>query len=102
MSKKTVALAAALIALAAFAADAQENPCPCVALSHTWLVSSCDSWNCAASALVMANGDPQVVVMPTRSDQHKWVVLRRVVSGSVTASPDEPFLIEQYSTMSDG
>ena len=102
MTKRTVAFAFALFALAFAAVADDQNACPCVALSYTWIVKSCDSWNCAAAALIMADGDPQVFVMPTRSDTHKWVVLRRVVSGSVTQSPDEPFLIEQFSSMSDG
>ena len=93
-------LALSLIALAPYA-DAQTS-CPCIALSHTWLATPCESWNCAASALVLANGDPSVMAMPTNSDRYKWVILKRVVTGSVAVSPDAPMLVEQFSSMTEG
>lgn len=92
---------AAVLALAATATVAQEV-CPCVPLSHTWIAEPCETWNCAASAMVMANGDANVLVMPTASEKFKWVVVRRVVSGSVAVSPDAPFLVENFGTMTDG
>jgi hypothetical protein len=84
------------------AAAAADDPCPCIPLSYTWLAEPCGTWNCAASALVLADGDPNVVIMPTASDKFKWVILRRIVTGSVTVSPDAPFVVEHFSSMNDG
>jgi hypothetical protein len=79
-----------------------EEVCPCVPLGYVWMATPCDSWNCAASALVMANGDPYVMVLPTTSGIYKWVVVRRVTSGSAGASGDSPFVLERYSNVSEG
>jgi hypothetical protein len=84
------------------AAIAQEGPCPCVPLGYTWTVTPCETWNCAASALVTANGDAYTFVLPTTSEKYKWVILKRIVSGAVVVSPDDPILIERFRTMIDG
>jgi hypothetical protein len=89
-----------LSALLAVTGQAQQV-CPCVPLSHEWIVTACDSWNCAAAATVLANGSPDVIAMPSGSDDFKWLVLRRVVSGSVTVSPNEPFKLEMFPALSD-
>lgn len=79
-----------------------DPPCPCFPHETTWIVTHCDTWNCAASAMIVANGDPYVMTMPTSSDSYRWVVVRRVASGSVVVSPDEPFELETFTTASDG
>jgi hypothetical protein len=75
---------------------AAQQVCPCVPISHQWIVEACDSWNCAAAATILANGDPYVLTLPTGDDEHKWVVVRRIVAGSATVSPDAPFSIETF------
>ena len=94
-------LCAALLLLTSFSIAADDNVCPCVPLSHEWVATACETWNCAQSAMILANGDPYVVSVPTGSTAWKWVVLRRVVSGSFTVSPDAPFSVEQFDGMSD-
>jgi len=102
MSKRnrTIVLAVAL-ALSSVAALAADDPCPCVPLGKLWIAESCETWNCAASALIMANGDPNVMVIPMATDRFKWAILRRVVAGSATTS-DGAFQIETFTSMTDG
>jgi hypothetical protein len=90
----------ALIAILPVYANGQQV-CPCVPISHEWIVSACDSWNCAAAAQILANGSSDVLTMPSGSDDFKWVVLRRVASGSAIVSPDAPFKIETFAAMND-
>jgi len=92
------ALALVLIAPALQAAD----PCPCVPLSHLWTVASCETWDCAQAALTAANGDPNIFVMPSASEEHRWLVLKRITAGSAAQSADSTFVIEQYPKMLDG
>ena len=99
--RSTIVLLAALMLVAA-TAGADDNVCPCVPITHVWIATPCESWDCALSALVVAGGDPQVMALPTTSDRYKWVVLQRVAAGSAAASPDNPFLLETFSTMTDG
>jgi len=80
---------------------ADDNPCPCVPRTLLWTVEACETWNCAQAALIQANGDPYVMSMPTNSAQYKWIVMRRIVSGSSTVSPNAPFLIDSYSNMGE-
>jgi hypothetical protein len=68
-------------------------------IRYTWLVSSCETWNCAAAALVMANGDKHVMVLPTAYDERPWLVLRRVEEGSVYVPDEEPFGCEVYDSV---
>jgi hypothetical protein len=85
-----------LIATAAIGDD--ENICPCVPLSRTWVVSACETWNCAQAAMILANGDPYVMSMPTNDTKYGWVVARRVVTGSAITSPDSPYVIESNAS----
>lgn len=78
-----------------------QQVCPCVPIARMWIVSACDSWNCAAAALVIANGDPDVLSIPSGSDDFKWVVIRHVAVGSAVVSPDAPFKVESFATLSD-
>jgi hypothetical protein len=95
MIKTFLCTALLLVASASPAAD-QPNPCPCVPLSHEWIATACETWNCAMSALIDANGDPYVVAVPNGNPQWKWIVLRRVTAGSAIVSPDAPFTVEQF------
>ena len=76
-----------------------QQVCPCVPLSYEWTVVPCETWNCAASAMVMANGDKFVLAMPTGSDDFKWVVIKRIVSGTAVSSPDAPFKLDSFDGM---
>jgi len=100
-TNRSLALAITLV-LSAFGAAAQTDPCPCIPLSYTWVADACETWNCAASALIMANGDAHVLALPTTADRYKWVVVRRVVTGGAIVSPDAPFVVENFDTMRDG
>lgn len=86
---KSLNFAVALVTLAlsapAFAEDTT-NP-----IRYTWVVTSCATWNCAASALIMADGEPNVIAVPTTDTQSPWLVLRRVEEGSVYIPETESF-----------
>jgi hypothetical protein len=47
---------------------------------------------------VLANGDKNVIVLPTGQTDVPWVVLRRVEEGSVYIPDDEPFTCEVYTS----
>lgn len=94
------AIAAAVLCFAVGSGFAQ-NVCPCIPTSRVWVVTACETWNCAQSAMVLANGDPYVVSMPTGGSQYKWVIARRVVAGTIAVSPDDPFVIDQIANASD-
>jgi len=81
--------------------NADDNVCPCIPVSHVWVVTACDTWDCALSAMVLSNGDPYVLTLPTAGTTYKWVVMRRVVAGTVTVSPDEPFIVDSFKTVAD-
>jgi hypothetical protein len=99
MRKLRFILACSLLLLP-IAVGAQEH-CPCVPVTHLWIVNGCESWNCAAAATIMANGDKYFLTLPTNSDDFKWVVVRRVVAGSATVAPDAPFRLESFDGVSD-
>lgn len=84
--------------LAAPGVSAQEITKP---IRYTWIATSCEAWNCAAAALVLANGDKGVIVLPTNVDSRPWVILRRVEEGSIYIPDDEPFGCEVFSTVSE-
>jgi hypothetical protein len=99
MKKLSVILACSLL-LFPFAAGAQ-SACPCVPITHLWIVDACESWNCAAAATIMSNGDKYLLTLPTNSDDFKWAVVRRVAAGSAAVSPDAPFRVEAFDSASD-
>ena len=74
-----------ILAASTFAEDIT-NP-----IRYTWVVTSCSTWNCAASALILANGEPNVIAVPTTDEQAPWLVLRRVEEGSVFIPETEAF-----------
>jgi hypothetical protein len=93
MTRKLIFLV--LMALAAVSISADEL-CPCVPISHFWVVEPCDSWNCAASAAIMANGDANVLTMPAPTKDGRWLVVRRVATGAYTPPADAPFVLESF------
>ncbi len=66
---------------------------------YTWIASSCETWNCAAAALVLADGDKHVIVLPTGREERPWIILRRVEAGSVHIPDDEPFRCEVFDDL---
>lgn len=68
-------------------------------IRHTWIATSCETWNCAASALILANGDKHVIALPTGTEDRPWVLLRRVEEGSIFIPDDEPFSCEVFDTL---
>ena len=98
MRKLTIALTLTVLSFAA--TSGAQQACPCVPISHLWVVQACDSWNCAASAVVLANGK-DVVPLPTTSFDFPWVVLQRVTSGSAGSSSGA-FVVDGFDSISDG
>jgi hypothetical protein len=63
-----------------------------------WSATPCDTWNCAVAALTLADGNPRVMVLPTRSRIHPWVVITRMAGGDVH-NVDTTFVAECFSSM---
>jgi hypothetical protein len=89
-------LAALLFAFAipAFAEDPITKP-----IRWTWVASSCSNWNCAAAAMVLADGDSNTMIMPTGRAEQPWIILRRVEQGSVFIPEDEPYGCSVFDTI---
>jgi hypothetical protein len=68
----------------------------------TWFADGCETWNCAAAALVLANGDGTVVALPSPDARFKWLVLRHVNSGSFFITPENPFQVDVVSSFAQG
>ena len=98
MRKLRFGIAAFLMLLAA--SSGAQQACPCVAISHMWVVQACDSWNCAAASVVLADGK-DVVPLPTTSGDFPWIVLQRVVAGGA-GSTSGAFVVEGFDSMNDG
>jgi hypothetical protein len=94
---KPVILALAIL-LPTAVASAQEFTEP---IEYTWITTSCETWDCAASAFMMAAGDRNIIVLPTGSVKRPWLVLQRVVKGSIFIPDDEPFSCEVFAQMTD-
>ena len=88
-------LAALVFTAISFVINAEEITKP---IRYTWIASSCETWNCAAAALVLANGGQHVIVLPTGQTDVPWVILRRVEEGSVYIPDDEPFTCEVFAS----
>jgi hypothetical protein len=95
---KTALLMLFTFAAVLFPVSAQEL-CPCVPVSHQWIVTPCSTWNCAAAQMVDGNGDPFLFAMPTGGVDYSWVVVRRVASGSAATDPNAPFVLESFDGM---
>jgi hypothetical protein len=94
MKRSFVLASTLLMAAAAVHAEPITNP-----ITYTWIATSCATWNCAVSALVMADGDKYVITLPTGDADRPWVILRRVEEGSIYIPEDEPFACEVFDTV---
>lgn len=92
---RALGIAAVLISSLASSAFAQQA-CPCVPLTKLWVATTCDTWNCAASALILANGDPMTFTVSSGNTEHPWIVVRQIVSGSGAESPDDPYQLDSF------
>ncbi|HVE71220.1 MAG TPA: hypothetical protein VNI54_07615 [Thermoanaerobaculia bacterium] len=94
---RLIAVAAiVLLALTVPALAQTTNP-----IRYTWITTACSIWNCAAAALVLANGTKDVIVLPTGNEEHPWLVLKRVEAGAVYIPEDEPYGCEVFDTVTD-
>lgn len=87
------ALVATSVPLAAQSAESKPR--------YMWVATPCDTWGCAVAALALANGDRNVLVLPTKSSAHPWIVLKRVEAGIVDGTIETPFTTEMFSEMID-
>jgi hypothetical protein len=90
------------VALAAVTSVALADTPTTKPIRYTWIASSCSTWNCAAAALVLANGDKYVIVLPTGREDAPWVVLKRVEEGSIYVPPEEPYTCEVFADLHGG
>ncbi len=93
-----LALIAVILSVSPLTLNAQ-NVCPCVPASKVWVVTVCDTWNCAMASLVRANGDPSVFAVPVAVDDGRWLVVRQVTSG--TYIDNSPFQVESFDGASE-
>lgn len=84
----------ALLAAATMSAEPIENP-----IRYTWIATSCETWNCAVSALVLADGDKYVITLPTGNEERPWLILKRVEEGAIYIPDDEPFACDVFETL---
>ena len=88
---------AALLAVALpLAAQTAESP-----PRFKWFATPCDTWGCAIAAMAQSNGDPHVIILPTKSALHPWIVLKRMEIGVVDVPDDGPFIAECFGTMGE-
>lgn len=73
-----------------------DNLCPCVPVTHLWTVKTCPDWTCASTELAIGNGDTQVIAVPVGIDDTRWLVVRRVASGSFVDTAGDPYRLEQF------
>jgi hypothetical protein len=92
--KRFFVLTSMLLVAAAAQAEPITNP-----ITYTWIATSCTTWNCAVSALVMAAGDKHVITLPTGDADHPWLILRRVEEGSIYIPEGEPYACEVFDTV---
>jgi hypothetical protein len=84
-----------LSSLLALSLSAQETK----PIRYTWIATSCTTWNCAAAAMVLANGDKHLIVLPTGHDVRPWLILRRVEEGAIELPEGEPFTCSVHDTV---
>jgi len=87
------ALVAIALPLAAQTAESQPR--------YKWVATPCDTWGCAVAAMAQANGDPYVIILPTKSALHPWVVVKRMEIGVVDIPGDSAFDAECFGTMGE-
>ena len=97
MKKILLIVAVAMVGSTAFADTPTTKP-----IRYTWIATSCSTWNCAAAAMVLANGDKYVIVLPTGREDNPWVILKRVEEGSLYIPPEEPFSCEVFDDLEGG
>jgi hypothetical protein len=85
-----------LLSSAAAVAGPVESP-----ITYTWIPTSCETWNCAVSALVLAGGDKYVIALPTGNEARPWLILRRVEEGSIYIPDDEPYACSVFATVGE-
>jgi hypothetical protein len=76
-----------------------QDACPCVPLTHLWIVKTCANWTDASTELLLANGDPQVIALPVGMNDPRWLIVRRFVSGAAIDVSADPFHLEQFDGM---
>src|SRR5437660_12308725 len=95
-----VLIVTALLALAIPSISA-DDVCPCIPLTHLWIVKTCTDWNCANTELLLGNGDPGVFAVPIALTDGRWLVMRRFVSGAAAVDPADPFQLDQFEKVND-
>ncbi len=75
--------------------------CPCVPITHVWVVKTCNDWNCASTEQTLAAGDPQVIAMPVALNDSRWLIVRRLAIGGAIDAGDDPFQVQQFERMDD-
>jgi hypothetical protein len=73
--------------------------CPCIPITHLWVVKTCSDWNCASTELAVSNGDPQVIAVPVAMEDSRWLIVRRFASGAAIDVNDDSFQIRQFDGM---
>lgn len=76
-----------------------QQACPCVPVTKLWVSRVCDTWNCATSALISANGDPMTFAIPVGAADGRWIVIQQVTAGGYTDS--SPFQVESFDGVAD-
>src|SRR5688572_31459824 len=71
-----------------------QEACPCVPQTKLWIATVCETWNCASSALVAANGDPAVFAIPLRFRDPRWLLIQQVSGGAHI--DNSPFEVERF------
>jgi hypothetical protein len=97
---RTLILALTALIVMPLAAQDQPAPCPCVPLTHLWIVKTCPDWTCASTELAVANGDPQVIAVPVGMNDGRWLIVHRLAVGAAIESGD-PFSLEQFDGMTN-
>jgi hypothetical protein len=73
--------------------------CPCIPLTHLWVVKTCSDWNCASTELTLASGDPQVIAIPVGMTDSRWLIVRRFAAGAAIDVNDDSFQLKQFDGM---
>lgn len=96
---KRVSLAVVCITLfIAAAASADDFVKP---IRYAWIVTSCTTWDCAASEFMLSNGSPDVIVLPTGRQDRPFIVLKRIEEGSIFIPDDEPFTCNVFANVNE-
>lgn len=93
---RSIVAALFLFTLTAAPLAAQEV-CPCVPVTHLWIVKTCSDWNCVMTDLAVANGSPDTFAVPLSDGS--WAVMRRAAAGSAVQNPAEPLELQQFDGM---